>query len=78
MFLKLFERNLCFVFNCSDFGKSIKVKGSDTEVNLAISLVENFYNVHQDFSVAISGGGSGFPFTQRNCQISKFNDMCFA
>ncbi|MDB5143084.1 MAG: hypothetical protein JWQ66_1797 [Mucilaginibacter sp.] len=24
MCLKLFERNLCFVFNCSDSGKSIK------------------------------------------------------
>lgn len=45
--------------SCSDSGKSIKVKGSDTEVNLAVSLAENFYKVHQDFSVAISGGGSG-------------------
>ncbi|AMR34383.1 phosphate ABC transporter substrate-binding protein [Mucilaginibacter sp. PAMC 26640] len=45
--------------SCSNAGKSIKVKGSDTEVNLAVSLAENFYKVHQDFSVAISGGGSG-------------------
>lgn len=49
MCLKLFERDLCSVFNCSDSGKSIKVKGSDTEVNLAVSLAENFYKVHQDF-----------------------------
>jgi phosphate transport system substrate-binding protein len=45
--------------SCSNADKSIKVKGSDTEVNLAVSLAENFYKVHQDFSVAISGGGSG-------------------
>jgi phosphate transport system substrate-binding protein len=45
--------------SCSNANKSIKVKGSDTEVNLAVSLAENFYKVHQDFSVAISGGGSG-------------------
>jgi phosphate transport system substrate-binding protein len=44
---------------CSDDKKSIKVKGSDTEVNLAVSLAENFYKEHPDFSIAISGGGSG-------------------
>ncbi|HCN84923.1 MAG TPA: phosphate ABC transporter substrate-binding protein, partial [Sphingobacteriaceae bacterium] len=45
--------------SCSNADKSIKVKGSDTEVNLAVSLAENFYKLHQDFSVAVSGGGSG-------------------
>jgi phosphate transport system substrate-binding protein len=44
---------------CSDNNKTIKVKGSDTEVNLAVDLAENFYKVNDDFSLAISGGGSG-------------------
>jgi len=44
---------------CSNNKKAIKVKGSDTEVNLAVNLAENFYKVNDDFSVAISGGGSG-------------------
>ncbi len=35
------------------------MKGSDTEVNLAVSLAENFYKIKGDFSIAISGGGSG-------------------
>lgn len=44
---------------CSNDDRSIKVKGSDTEVNLAVTLAEHFYQVSPDFSVAISGGGSG-------------------
>ena len=44
---------------CSDSNKAIKVKGSDTEVNLVVKLAENFYLENPDFSVAISGGGSG-------------------
>ncbi len=35
------------------------MKGSDTEVNLAVSLAENFYKIQDDFSIAITGGGSG-------------------
>lgn len=45
--------------SCSSNNKAIKVKGSDTEVNLAVDLAENFYKVNDGFSVAISGGGSG-------------------
>ncbi|SEM41972.1 phosphate ABC transporter substrate-binding protein, PhoT family [Chitinophaga rupis] len=44
---------------CSNNQKAIRVKGSDTEVNLAVDLAENFYKVNNNFSVAISGGGSG-------------------
>lgn len=47
------------LIGCSNNNKSIKVKGSDTEVNLAVNLAENFYKINDDFSVAISGGGSG-------------------
>lgn len=35
------------------------MKGSDTEVNLAVVLAEHFYKVNKDHSLAISGGGSG-------------------
>ncbi|TCC84028.1 substrate-binding domain-containing protein [Pedobacter hiemivivus] len=44
---------------CSSNNKAIKVKGSDTEVNLVVRLAESFYLVNKEFSVAISGGGSG-------------------
>lgn len=50
---------LLFLCACSNDNRSIKVKGSDTEVNLAVTLAEHFYEVSPDFSVAISGGGSG-------------------
>lgn len=50
---------LMLLYACSNDNRSIKVKGSDTEVNLAVTLAERFYQVSPDFSVAISGGGSG-------------------
>lgn len=48
-----------FVSGCSDRSRSIKMKGSDTEVNLAANLAEEFAKTNEDFSIAISGGGSG-------------------
>jgi phosphate transport system substrate-binding protein len=50
---------ILFLFSCSNNNKTIKVKGSDTEVNLAVILAEHFYKTNRHFSVAISGGGSG-------------------
>jgi len=50
---------LIFFAACGGENRAIKVKGSDTEVNLAVSLAEAFYKVNDDFSLAISGGGSG-------------------
>lgn len=47
------------LFSCSDGGHSVKIKGSDTEVNLAVELAEKFYSQNSDFSLAVSGGGSG-------------------
>ncbi len=45
--------------SCGDPRKVIKIKGSDTEVNLAVNLAEHFNKVNSAFSVTISGGGSG-------------------
>lgn len=42
---------------------SIKMKGSDTEVNLAVNLAEKYSEIDPDFSIAISGGGSGLGIT---------------
>ena len=39
------------------------MKGSDTEVNLAVNLAEKFTEIDPDFSIAISGGGSGLGIT---------------
>lgn len=51
------------VFSCSDKHHRIKIKGSDTEVNLAVNLAEQFDKVDNTFSIAISGGGSGLGIT---------------
>lgn len=39
------------------------MKGSDTEVNLAVNLAEKYTEMNKDFSIAISGGGSGLGIT---------------
>lgn len=49
---------LSFV-SCSESDKALKIKGSDTEVNLAVELTEAFYAANPGFSLAVSGGGSG-------------------
>lgn len=42
-----------------DEERMIRIKGSDTEVNLAVLLAENFHKSHPAFVVSVSGGGSG-------------------
>lgn len=49
--------------SCGSDANSIKMKGSDTEVNLAVNLAEAFTKVDPHFSIAISGGGSGLGIT---------------
>lgn len=50
-------------YSCSNNSNSIKMKGSDTEVNLAVNLAEKFTKLDPTFSIAISGGGSGLGIT---------------
>jgi phosphate transport system substrate-binding protein len=53
---------LIFIISLSSCGvgtESIKIKGSDTEVNLAVSLAESFHKYDEGVFVSISGGGSG-------------------
>ncbi|HRH48764.1 MAG TPA: substrate-binding domain-containing protein [Panacibacter sp.] len=47
------------LFGCSESKDTIKIKGSDTEVNLAVRLAEEFYKKDPKYIVSISGGGSG-------------------
>ncbi|MCW3161587.1 PstS family phosphate ABC transporter substrate-binding protein [Chryseobacterium oryctis] len=51
------------VQSCTQSDRTIKIKGSDTEVNLAVNLAERFDNRDHRFSIAISGGGSGMGIT---------------
>ncbi len=44
---------------CSSNTNTIKIKGSDTEVNLAVSLAEQFHKPNDHVLVSVSGGGSG-------------------
>ena len=48
-----------FLISCSQDNKTIKLKGSDTEVNLAVQLAETFHTVNPSVFISISGGGSG-------------------
>jgi phosphate transport system substrate-binding protein len=50
---------LLFFSSCNKDTRTIKVKGSDTEVNLAVLLAESFHNGNDQLLVSISGGGSG-------------------
>ena len=53
----------CLLFilflSCSHDDTTIKIKGSDTEVNLAVQLAESFHLKNPVVFVSISGGGSG-------------------
>lgn len=51
------------LLSCGGNSDSIKMKGSDTEVNLAVNLAEHYTVLNKDFSIAISGGGSGLGIT---------------
>jgi phosphate transport system substrate-binding protein len=57
---------VCFVsfsclllLSCLDSHKVVKIKGSDTEVNLAVQLVESFQQENNQLVISVSGGGSG-------------------
>ncbi len=50
---------LFFLLSCSNDNKTVKIKGSDTEVNLAVELAESFHQINSGIFVSISGGGSG-------------------
>lgn len=47
------------MLSCGYGEKPVKIKGSDTEVNLTVELAEKFREKNQDYSLAVSGGGSG-------------------
>lgn len=44
---------------CSSDNDTIKIKGSDTEVNLAVLMAEQFHDKKPGLLVSVSGGGSG-------------------
>lgn len=51
--------SLFFLFSCSSQSDTIKIKGSDTEVNLAVLLAEAFHSHQPNILDSVSGGGSG-------------------
>ncbi|MBE8719803.1 PstS family phosphate ABC transporter substrate-binding protein [Sphingobacterium pedocola] len=62
LFLSVFL-GLTLFTSCGNRDNSIKMKGSDTEVNLAVNLAEKFAAIDPAFNIAISGGGSGLGIT---------------
>ncbi len=49
----------CLFFSCNGNQQALKIKGSDTEVNLVVKLAEAFHATNKDAYISISGGGSG-------------------
>jgi len=47
------------LYSCTADKETIKVKGSDTEVNLAVLLAESFHEKNDNLLISVSGGGSG-------------------
>jgi phosphate transport system substrate-binding protein len=45
--------------SCSSDNDTIKIKGSDTEVNLAVLMAEQFHFENSGLLISVSGGGSG-------------------
>jgi len=53
---------LLMVFSCqknSNSVENISIKGSDTEVNVALALAEAYMGKEPNVSIAVTGGGSG-------------------
>lgn len=57
--MKLYLGLVLFIAACSSSTETIKIKGSDTEVNLAARLAENFHEENGTYNISVSGGGSG-------------------
>lgn len=57
--MKYLFLTLILLTSCAKDDKTIIIKGSDTEVNLAVLLAENFHEINDTVFVSISGGGSG-------------------
>jgi phosphate transport system substrate-binding protein len=59
-YMKIFLVAISLLFlSCGSDVHYIKIKGSDTEVNLVVQLAEEFHKTNPGFNVSISGGGSG-------------------
>lgn len=50
---------MVFLLACTSKNKTLKIKGSDTEVNLSVRLAEQFRTENSKILVSVSGGGSG-------------------
>ncbi len=62
--MKFFSLIVIVIFTaCTIKNDTIKIKGSDTEVNLSVLLAERFYKTNNKLLISISGGGSGLGIT---------------
>lgn len=50
---------LFLLLACDARSDLLKIKGSDTEVNLSVLLAEAYHQKHQNVQLSVSGGGSG-------------------
>ncbi|MDX2173625.1 MAG: substrate-binding domain-containing protein [Bacteroidota bacterium] len=50
---------IVIMYSCVSDDGTIKLKGSDTEVNLAVTMAETYRTENKSILVSVSGGGSG-------------------
>jgi phosphate transport system substrate-binding protein len=50
---------VCFLSSCGKQEDVLKIKGSDTEVNISVLLSEAYYMQNKNVHLSVSGGGSG-------------------
>jgi phosphate transport system substrate-binding protein len=50
---------MIILLSCSQGERTLKIKGSDTEVNLVAELAENYHQTNKQAFLSVSGGGSG-------------------
>ena len=59
----MISRGLIFILllltACTDKSGILRIKGSDTEVNLSVLLCEAFYKTNPEMRISVSGGGTG-------------------
>lgn len=59
----MISRGLIFLLlllpSCTEKGGILRIKGSDTEVNLSVLLCEAYYETNPDMRISVSGGGTG-------------------
>ena len=60
LIINLYLLFFCLLWvSCTKKDQTIKIKGSDTEVNLSVLFAETYHKINPGLFISVSGGGSG-------------------